>query len=213
MHTFLKEAKRKQKWTTFARIHRLACQRNTLLKHRVSAEVCLLGHQWISRGFTLRKVQYHQYTLSRKIHWTLITQGMREDLQIDFFSRNVFWTFLWDPTEKRQYPKYPSLPPKKKNRFLFGLGRPIRNMLLIFQDDRSTTLSNQKDEPILELYRVQRRHAKLKPTTNYQLQKSIRLRGQRNITGQNTPSPNVYRTFLGKKSICPTSSLNNIKAG
>ena len=39
------------------------------------------------------------------------------------------------------------------------------------------------------------------------------LKGQRNITGQNTPSPNVYRTFLGKKLICPASSLNNIKAG
>ena len=42
MHTFPIKAKRKQKWT-FARIHRLACQRNTLpcapsiLKHRVSA--------------------------------------------------------------------------------------------------------------------------------------------------------------------------------
>ena len=66
MHAFPKEAKRKQKWATFTRIHmhRLACQRNTLpcalsiLNHRVSADVCLLGHQWISRGFTLRKVQY-----------------------------------------------------------------------------------------------------------------------------------------------------------
>ena len=92
MHTFPNEVKRKQKWTTFARIHRLACQRNTLpcplsiLKHRVSAEVCLLGHQWISRRFTLRKIQYHQYMRSRKIHWTLITQEMREDLKIDFFS-------------------------------------------------------------------------------------------------------------------------------
>ena len=97
MHAFPKEAKRKRKWTTFTRIHmhRLAFQRNTLpcapsiLKHRVSVEVCLLGHQWISRGFTLRKVQYHQYTRNRKIHWTLITQEMREDLQIDFFPRNV----------------------------------------------------------------------------------------------------------------------------
>ena len=59
MQTFLKEAKRKQKWMTFARIHRLACQRNNLpcapsiLKHHVSAEVCLLEPQWISRGFTL----------------------------------------------------------------------------------------------------------------------------------------------------------------
>ena len=85
MHAFPKEAKRKQTWTTFTRIHRLACQRNTLpcassiLKHHVSTEVCLLGHQWISRGFALRKVQYIQYTRSRKIHWRLITQEMRED--------------------------------------------------------------------------------------------------------------------------------------
>ena len=119
MHTFLKEAKRKQKWTTFAKIHRPTCQRNTLpyapsiLKYRVSAEVCLLGNQWISKGFILRKVQCHQYARSRKIHWTLITQEMREDLQIDFFPRNVLWTFLWDPNEKRQYPKSPS--PQKVN--------------------------------------------------------------------------------------------------
>ena len=72
----------------------------------------LIGHQWISRGFTLRKVQYHQYTLSQKIHWTLITQELKEDLQIDFFPRNILWMFLWDPTEKRQYPK--SHPPQKK---------------------------------------------------------------------------------------------------
>ena len=38
---------------------RLPCQWNILpcapsiLKHHVSAEVCLLEHQWISRGFTL----------------------------------------------------------------------------------------------------------------------------------------------------------------
>ena len=35
-----------------------------------------------------------------------------------FFPDNVLWTFLWDPTEKHQYPKSPSLPPppQKKNR-------------------------------------------------------------------------------------------------
>ena len=111
MHTVPKEAKRKQKWTTFARIHRLACQRNTLpcapsiLKHRVSAEVCLLGHQMISRGFTLRKVQYHQYTRSRKIHWTLITQELREDFANRIFSRETFFgRFLGTP---------PSLPREK----------------------------------------------------------------------------------------------------
>ena len=125
IHAFQKEAKQKQIWTTFTRIHmhRLAWNRNTLpcalsiLNYRISAEVCLLGHQWISRGFTLRKVQYHQYKRSQKIHWTLITQEMREDLQIDVFPRNVLWMFLSDPTEKRQYPK--SQPPPQKKKFDF----------------------------------------------------------------------------------------------
>ena len=109
-------------------MHRLACKRNTLpcapsiLNNRVSAEVCLLGHQWISRGLALRNVQYHQYTRIRKIHWTLITQEMREDLQIDFFPRNVLWTFLWDPTEKRQYPKLPFPLPKKIDFFSDWVG-------------------------------------------------------------------------------------------
>ena len=118
MHAFPKEAKRKQKWTTFTRIHmhRLACQQNTLpcapsiLKHRVSAEVCLLGHQWISRGFALRKVQYHQYTRSRKIHWTLITQEMRESI----FSRETFFgRFFGTPPRNVSIQNSPP-PPKKK---------------------------------------------------------------------------------------------------
>ena len=37
------------------------------------------------------------------------------------------------------------IPLSKKSRFLFGLGRPIRNMLSIFQDNRFTTLSNGMD--------------------------------------------------------------------
>ena len=122
MHTFPKEAKLKQKWITFTRIHmhRLACQWNTLpcapsiLKHRVSAEVCLLGHQWISRGFTLRKVQYHQYRRSRKIHWTLITQEMREDLQIDFFPKKRSLDVSLGPHRETSVSKIPP-PPKKKN--------------------------------------------------------------------------------------------------
>ena len=60
----------------------------------ISGEVCLLGHQWISGGFTLRKVKYHQYTRSRKINWTLITQDMREDLQIDFSRETFFGRFF-----------------------------------------------------------------------------------------------------------------------
>ena len=50
---------------------------------------------------------------------TLITQEMRKDLQIDFFPRNVLWTFLWDPTEKHKYPKS---PPKKIDFFSDWVG-------------------------------------------------------------------------------------------
>ena len=151
MQTFPKEAKRKQKWMTFARIHRLTCQRSNLpcapsiLKHHVSAEVCLLGHQWISRAFTLTRYleKGSVSSIYEKPKDSLDTDYPRNEgrLANRFFPRNVLWMFLWDPTVKRQYPK--SSPPQKKNRFLFGLGRPIRNMLSIFQDDRSTTLCNR----------------------------------------------------------------------
>ena len=123
MHAFPKATKRRQKWTTFTRIHmhRLSRQRNTLpcapsiLKHRVSAGVCLLGHQWISRGFTLRKFQYHQYTRSRKIHWTLITQEMREDLQIDFFSRETFFGRFFGTPPRNVSIQNSKFPSPKKN--------------------------------------------------------------------------------------------------
>ena len=79
---------------------RLACQQNTLpcalsiLKRHVSAEMCLSGHQWISRVFTLtqylEKGSLPSYMRSRKIHWILITQEMREDLQIDFSLETFF---------------------------------------------------------------------------------------------------------------------------
>ena len=118
IHAFQKEAKRKQKWTTFTGIHmhRLAWKRNTLpcalsiLDHRISAEVCLLGHQWISGGFTLRKVQFHQYTRSRKIHWTLITQEMREDLQINLFLRKNSLDVSLGPYRETSVSKIPPLP-------------------------------------------------------------------------------------------------------
>ena len=37
-----------------------------------------------------------------------------------FFPRNVLWTFLWDPTEKRQYPKSPPPPPPQKKLDFFS---------------------------------------------------------------------------------------------
>ena len=151
MQIFLKEAKRKQKWMTFARIHthRLACQQNNLpcassiLKHHVSSKVCLLGHQWISRGFTLTRYlgTGSVPSIYEKPKDSLDTYYPRNEGRFAnrFFPRNVLWMFLWDPTVKHQHPKSPPPPPKKK-RFLFGLGRPIRNMLSDFQDDRSNRM-------------------------------------------------------------------------
>ena len=84
-------------------------------------------------------------------------------------------------------------------------------MLSIFQDDRSTTLSNR-----MVLFRDLSRSTRTcpsEPTTNYQLQKSIFLKGQRNISEQNTSSSNVYRMFLGRKIDLSGVFPNNIKAG
>ena len=92
-----------------------------------------------------------------------------------------------------------SLPPKKMDFFLDWVGL----FEICFQ---SSKMTDPQPCPTgwayLEIYRVQRRHAKLKPTTNYQLQKSIFLNSQRNITGQNISSTNIYRMFLGKKMTC-----------
>ena len=153
--------------------------------------MCLLGHQWISRGFTLRKVRCHEYTRSRKIHWTLITQEMREDLQIDFLPRNVFWTFLWDPLlpyRETSASKIPPPPPKKIDFFSDWVGL----FVICFRSSEMTgPRPCPRDGPILESHRFQRRHAKLKPTTNYQLQKSIFLGVRETSQGKTSPSPNV----------------------
>ena len=130
MQTFLKEAKQKQKWITFTRIHRLACQQNnfpfapSILKHHASAEVCLLGPQRISRGFTLTRYlgKGSVPSVYEKPKDSFDTDYPRNEgrLANQFFPRNVLWMFLCDPTVKRQYPKsrLPPLPPQK-NRFFF----------------------------------------------------------------------------------------------
>ena len=110
---------------------RLAYQRNTLpcalsiLKHHVSAEMCLLGHQWISRGFTL--VQYLEKgsvpSVYAKPKGSLDTDYPRNEgrLANRFFSRTILWMFLWDPTVKRQYLKSP-FPSQKKSSIYFQIG-------------------------------------------------------------------------------------------
>ena len=126
MHIFPKKAKWKQEWTTFARIHRLAFQRNTLpcaatiLKHRVSTEMCLLGHQWISKRFYLEKGSVP--SIYAKPKDSLVIDCLR-NLQIDFSRETFFGRFFGTPsfpTEKRQYPNSP--PPKKKKTITFRIG-------------------------------------------------------------------------------------------
>ena len=134
---FLKETKRKQKWTTFARIHKLACQRNTwpcapsILKQQKCAYWDTSGFQEVTLRKSIRKAErFIGHWLPKKWGKTCKSIFSRET----FFGR-VFGTL----------PRNVSIqnPPLQKNRFLFGLGRPIRNMLSIFQDDRYTILSNR----------------------------------------------------------------------
>ena len=200
MHTFLQEAKRKQKWTTFARIHRLACQQNTLLcapsilKHRFSRSL-LIGTPVDFKRFEKRSVPTID-TKGKDSLDTLITQEMREDLQIDFSLEAFFGRFFWDPTEKRQYPnppRPPPPPPKKSDLFSNWIG-PFE---ICFRSSKMTDPRPCSTRwAYLEIYPVQWGHAKLKPTRNYQLQKSIFLRVKE--TSQNK-TPNVYRTLLGRK--------------
>ena len=173
----------------------LLCARS-ILKHRVSAEVCLLRHQWVSRGFTLRKVQYHQYTRSRKIYWTMITQEMREDLQIDFFSRNVLSMFLWDPTETRNVSiqNSHSFPPLQKKIDFFSDWVGLFEICF-----RSSEMTDPRPCPRGWAYfRVPSCSTETcQAQTNNKLSaaKIDIFRGQRNITGKNTALPtNVYQS-------------------
>ena len=175
MHTFLKEAKRKQKWTTtFARTHRLACQQNTLLcapsilKHSPSRS-SLIGTPVDFKRFEKRSLP----TIDAKGKDSLDTDYPRneERLANRLFPRNVLWTFpFWDLTEKRQYPKSP-LPPKND---FFSKWIGLFEICV-----RSSKMTDPRPCPTgwayLEIYPVQQGDGKLKPTTNYQLQKSIFL--------------------------------------
>ena len=201
MHTFLKEAKWKQ--------NDLRQDSQTGLP----TEYFALCSEHFEASFQ-QKFAYWDTSRFQKVWETFSTNNRREgedSLDTDyprnegrpanrFFPRNVLWTFLWDPTEKRQYPTPPPrpAPPKWKNDF-------FSNWIGLFEICfRSSKMTDPRPSPTgwayFEIYPVQRRHAKLKPTTNYQLQKSIFLKGQRNISEQNTSSSNVYRTFFWKKN-------------
>ena len=97
---------------TFPRIHRLAYQRNNLpcAKRHVSPELCLLGHQWISRGFTLTRYLGKGSVPSIYADSSDTDYPKNEGrLANRFFPRNILWVFLLDPTVKRQYSKSPRI--------------------------------------------------------------------------------------------------------
>ena len=79
-----------------------------------------------------------------------------------FFPRNVLWMFLWDPTVKRQYPKFPSPHPKRNDFFSDWVG-------------------------LFEVCFRSSKNAKLKSTTNYPLQSRYSL-GARETSQDKTPS-------------------------
>ena len=112
MHAHFPEGSKTKTWTTtFARIHRLACQQNTLLcapiilKHSRSRS-SLIGTPVDFKRFEKRSLP----TIDTKGKDSLDTDYPRneERLANRLFPRNVLWTFpFWDLTEKRQYPKSP----------------------------------------------------------------------------------------------------------
>ena len=57
-----------------------------------------------------------------------------------------------------------------KNRFFSEVGRSSRDTVPIFRDPQYATWVHKDGQPILDFRGIQRRHAKLEPTTNYQLQ-------------------------------------------
>ena len=188
-------------------MHRLACQRNTLpctpsiLKNRVSAEVCLLRHWWILKGFTLRKVQYHQYKRSRKIHLTLITQEMREDLKIDF-SRETFFGRFFGTLPRTSVFKIPlPLPPPKIDFFSDWVG-------LFETCFRSSKMTDPRSCPRGWAYfRVPSRSTKTcqAETNNKSSAAKIDIfQGSEKHNRTKHPSPNVNRTFLGKNGFFPS---------
>ena len=189
MQTSLREAKRKQKWMIFSRIytHRLACQRNNLpCTPSILKHHVSLGHKWISRGFTLTRYLGKGSVPS-------IYEKPKDSLDT-YYPRNegklANWFFprnvLWMKLWNISIQNPPRPPPQKKI---------------------------EQDGPIFKVLSRSTKTCQAQINNKSSTAKLIFFRGQRNITWQNALFPNVYRTFLRKKLICPESSLNNIKAG
>ena len=150
----------------------------------------LIGTPVDFKRFYLEKGSVPSTYVKRKIHWTLIIQEMREDLQIDFFPKKHFFGTL-----PRNVSVQNPLPQKKFDFFSDWVG-------LFETCFRSSKMTDPRPCPTGWAYfRALSCSAKTSQAhTNNKLStaKSICLRGQRNITGQNTPSQTSIGRFSEK---------------
>ena len=193
---------------TFARIHRLACQRNNLpcapriLKHHVSAEVCLLGHQWISRDFTLTRYlgKGSVPSIYAKPKDPLDTDYPRNEgrLANRFFPKKCSLDVSLGPYRETSVSKIPFPPPKKIDFLSDWLGL----FEICFRFSKMTD-----PRPCTTGWAYFKALSRSTKTCQAQINNKLStakidiLRGQRNITGQNALFPNVYRTFLKSLSL------------
>ena len=114
MHTFLKEVKRKRKWTNLRKDSQIGLPTEYFalctehFKTSCFSRSVLIGTPVDFKRFYLEKGSVP--SICAKLKDSLDTDYPRNEgrLANRFFARNVLWMFLWDPTVKRQYPKSPS---------------------------------------------------------------------------------------------------------
>ena len=124
MHTFLKEAKRKQKWIDLHQDSQTGLPTEYFALCFEHFEVsCFSRSVLIGKPVNFKRFYFEKGSIPSiyvKPKDSLDTDYPRNAgrLANQFFPRNALWMFLWDPTMKRQYPKSPS--PKKSISFQIG---------------------------------------------------------------------------------------------
>ena len=114
MHTFLKEAKREQKWMDLCQDSQtgLPMEYFALCFEHFEAS-CFSRSVLIGTPVNFKRFYFEKGSIPSiyvKPKDSLDTDYPRNEgrLANQFFPRNVLWMFLWDPTMKRQYSKSPS---------------------------------------------------------------------------------------------------------
>ena len=133
-----------------------------------------------------------------------------------FFPEKCSLDVSLGPYQETSVSNPPPPPQKKKHKQKFIYFFSVWEDLFEICSSGSSDMTDPRPcPPAWAYFRIPSRSTKTcqAQTNNKLLAAKIGIfTGQRNITGQNTPSPNVYRMFLGKKMICPESCPNNINA-